>query len=154
MSPPRATDGKLDISVIVDPDSLKGRPAEVTSAWIGYAMARANWISDYIKANPSEAKSYTRSFGEEVAGRDGLCAIWVELKAGQPELRDSYLDQLQKVKEGGFLREYVWINLRLAAWTEPPDLNVERYREWAASNLVGHTVETHGDARIQDAAGK
>jgi hypothetical protein len=38
-----------------------------------------------------------------------------------------------KPYEGGFLREYVWGNLRSTAWTEPPDLKVERYREWAAS---------------------
>ena len=96
-----------------------------------------------------------RTFEEEVTGRDSLATIWGELKANQPGLTDAYLDQLQKVKDAGLMREYVWTNLRPPAWTvEPADLQLAHYGEWAKVNLVGHLVETHADARMGEAATK
>ena len=153
--PSFAKKDKLNISVVLDDKSLQGKPDQVTSAWLGYAMARANWISEHVKVKSPEAKSYARTFEEEVAGRDSLAAIWGELKSSQLDLTDEYLDQLEKVKEAKLLREYVWANLHSAAWTsEPVDLQLARYAEWAKVNLVGHVVETHADARIVDAAAK
>src|SRR6266571_2509115 len=147
--PTLAKKDKLNISVVLDDKSLQGKPQQVTSAWLGYAMARANWISEHVKVNSPEAKSYTRTFEEEVTGRDSLATIWGELKANQPGLTDAYLDQLQKVKDAGLMREYVWTNLRPPAWTlEPADLQLAHYGEWAKVNLVGHLVETHADARM------
>lgn len=146
---------KLNISVTVDADSLKGESPAIMAAWMGYASGRALWISGHIKANPSEAATYTRTFEEEVEGRESLAKIWTELKAEQADLRNRYLDQLVRVRDATLLREYVWMNLRSENWKEQPaDLQLERYREWAARNLVGHVVETHGNARIAGSSGK
>lgn len=147
--------GKLNISVVIDAESLKGRPPAVMAAWLGYASGRALWISSYIKANPSEATTYKRTLEEEVAGRESLADTWVELKAKQADLRDEYLDQLVRVREARLMREYVWVNLRADTWKEQPaDLQLERFREWEAANLLGHVVETHGDARCEGFGGK
>ena len=146
---------KLNISVVLDDKSLEGKPEQVRAAWLGYAMARANWISEHVKAKSPEAKSYTRAFEEEVAGRESLATIWSELRTGQDGLADSYLDQLQKIKNAGLLREYVWVNLHEPGWTTAPaDLQLARYAEWAKLNLTGHVVETYADARIEDSVAK
>ena len=154
-SPSLAKKDKLNISVVLDDKSLEGKPEQVMSAWLGYAMARANWISEHVDVKSPEAKLYTRTLEEEVAGRDSLATIWGELKEKQQGLTDSYLDQLHKVKEAGLLREYVWANLRSSAWpSEPADLQLARYADWAKLNLPGHKVETHADARIEVPAAK
>ncbi len=119
----------------------------MTAAWVDYAMARANWISLHIVAGSPETRSYTRSFDEEVTGRESLVTIWAELKAHDATLRDGYLDELQAVKEAGLNREYVWTSLRPTAWGQQAnDLQLDRYAEWAKVNLGGHIVETHADA--------
>ena len=146
---------KLNISVVIDAETLEGKPPAVTAAWLGYASGRALWISSHIKANPSEATTYTRTFEEEVAGRESLADMWAELKAKQSDLLDVYLDQLLRVREAKLMREYVWVNLRGESWKEQPtDLQIERFQEWAAVHLVGHVVETHGDARCEGFGGK
>ena len=155
VTPALAKKDKLNISVVVDNESLTAKPQGVMGAWIGYAMARANWISDHVKAGSAEAKTYVRTFEEEVAGRDSLVTIWGELKASESGLADLYLDQLQRVKEAGFLREYVWVNLRQAEWSvEPTGLQLARFEAWAKENIDGHVVETHADAKIEKDKGK
>lgn len=145
---------QLDVSVILD-EGLEGKPEAVAAAWTGYALARANWISKHVTLKSFEAKSYSRTLEEEVAGRDALAAIWGELKAEESGLADVYLDALQKVKGAGLLREYVWINLRQPGWiSEPKGLKLKRYIDWAKANLQGHVVETHADVRIEKAAAK
>lgn len=154
-SPAVSADEKLNISVVIDDKSLKGKPEAVTGAWVGYAMARANWISEQVKAKSINPKSYSRTFDEEVAGRESLATIWGELKASDAALADAYLDQLEAVKKAGLLREYVWANLRQPTWTtEPATLDLARYADWAKANLAGHVVETHADARIENVGGK
>jgi hypothetical protein len=141
---------KLKISVVVDAESLEGKDKQIIAAWVGYAMARANWISEHYKTDRASAKWYSRTLDEEAAGRESLAQIWSEFKVKQPRLRDRYLDHLQKVKEAGFLREYVWANLRDPEWkAQPAGLRLERYAEWAKVNLAGHVVQTHADVRIE-----
>jgi hypothetical protein len=141
--------GKLDISVVVDDQALKGKPKNVTSAWLGYAMARAKWISDNVPAGSDLAKSYARTFDEEVAGRVALATIWSELKVAEAGLADVYLDQLQAVNDATYVREYVWTYLRSSAWqTEPGSLRLPLFQEWASGHLHEHQPETHADARV------
>lgn len=150
-----AKDDKLKISVVIDDKSLKGKSEQVTAAWLGYAMARATWISEQVEVKAIDPATYKRVCEEEVAGRDSLATIWAELKEKDGALSDPYLDQLLKVQAAGFLREYVWVNLRLTTWTvEPANLKQAAYSEWATANLSGHVVETHADARIENDAGK
>jgi hypothetical protein len=143
-------DEKVNITVTLDQKALKGKAESVTGAWMGYGIARANWISEHVLGNPETAKAYRRCFEEELAGRENLAKIWSELKHSDPKLKDDYLDQVIMIRGAGFLGEYVWSYLGSADWKQPPkQLRLEAFDKWKASNLSGHKAETFADVKIE-----
>jgi hypothetical protein len=146
---------KLNISVTVDDAQLKGRGEGVTGAWIGYALARANWISEHVEPGTPLAGTYSRSFEEELAGREALVKIWGELKEKDSKLADPYLDGLGSVVREGFVKEYVWTHLRGKEWKEPsPPLRLEEFAQWMKVNWPTHQAETCADVKIERKGGK
>ena len=142
-------DGKTEITITLDEAALKGKPESVTSAWMGYGIARANWLSENILGRPDATKSYRRCFEEELAGRESLAKIWAELKESDVKLKDDYLDQVLMIRNAGFLGEYVWSYLGSADWKQPPkQLRLEAFDKWKASNLEGHKAVTFADVKI------
>jgi len=145
-----ASDDKVNITVTLDEAALKGKPESVTSAWMGYGIARANWISEHVLGNPEAMKTYHRCFQEELTGRESLAKIWSELKHSDPKLKDDYLDQVITIRGAGFLGEYVWSYLGSADWKQPPkQLRLEAFDKWKASSLAGHKAETFADVKIE-----
>lgn len=118
-------------------ESLEVTPA---AAWMGYGVQFA-----------SEVGSESAGFEREVAARQALVEMWVELQAAKPKRSrapDAYLDELTAVYRAGFLREYVWVFLRELAWVAPQEpLSLERFTSWKAVNLKDHTPQTR--ARVE-----
>jgi hypothetical protein len=137
------------VNVTIDQQGLEGRPQAVASAWMGYGLGRANWLSEHVVGKKDVPQPYRRSFEEEVAGRETLAKIWSELKQSDPEARDDYLDALAHVLESGFLREYVWVYLKGPEWqAAPPGLRLGEFATWRESNLAAHEVETFADVTV------
>jgi hypothetical protein len=144
---------KTDVNITLDDEGLKGKPEAVMSAWMGYGLARANWVSEHVIGKSKPLSAYHRSLEEEVAGRESLAKIWLELKQGDRTLSDAYLDQLSSVVASGFLSEYVWVYLRSAEWGEAPQaLRLGDFEKWKTANLSGHKVETLADVTIAEKA--
>jgi len=143
-------DKKVEITVTLDEAALKGKPESVTGAWMGYGIARANWISEHVLVNPGELVSYRRCFEEELAGRESLAKIWAELKQSDAKLKDEYLDQVLVIRSAGFLGEYVWSYLGSADWKQPSkELRLEAFEKWRTANLAGHKAQTLADVKIE-----
>ena len=45
MASAKSKAGKESVNITLDQKQLEGKPEAVMSAWMGYGMARANWIS-------------------------------------------------------------------------------------------------------------
>ena len=143
-------DDKVKITITLDEAALKGKPESVLGAWMGYGIARANWLSENVLTKPGGPATYHRCFEEELAGRESLAKIWIELKQSDPKLKDEYLDQLIVVRHAGFLGEYVWSYLGSPDWKQPPDqLRLEAFENWKASKLVGHKAQTFADVKFE-----
>ena len=133
---------ELPIAVVLS-SSLETRPVPVSSAWLGYALSRLAWINDNVDQDDLETHTYTGSFDEEFTGRQSLAAVWGELKASDPLLKDKYLDELLLVQSNGYLKEYVWTYFGNDSWSAPSEtLKFEEFSKWHAINLDGHTPET------------
>ena len=140
---------ELPVTVILS-STLDERPVAVSSAWLGYALSRLAWINDNVEQDDLKAYTYTGSFYEEFTGRESLAAIWDELKAADPLLKDQYLDELLLVKSNGFLREYVWVYFGNDSWQMPQEeLKFEEFAEWHEVNLSGHDPETLAGLEIR-----
>ena len=140
---------KSQVHVTIDQEGLEGRPQPVSSAWMGYGLARATWVAQNVIEKPEVPRPYRRSFEEELAGREGLTKIWSELKQSDATAVDPYLDALARVLESGFLREYVWVFLKSDDWAAAPEgLRLGELEAWKAANLAGHKVETYADVTV------
>jgi hypothetical protein len=141
-------DDKVEITITLDEAALKGKPESVLGAWMGYGIARANWLSENVLVKPGASESYHRCFEEELAGRESLAKIWIELKQSNAKLKDEYLDQIIAVRHTGFLSEYVWSYLGSADWKQPDTLRLVEFEKWKASNLAGHKAVTLADVKF------
>jgi len=84
-------------------------------------------------------------FEEKVSGLQEAIRFWKRDKAKKPGLSDAYLDDLEKVSDAGFLREYVWHYLRRDRWKMPPDLRLDEFEPWRNEHLKDHRVRVYGD---------
>jgi hypothetical protein len=146
----KSKQGKIGVNITLDEAGLKGKSDSVTAAWMGYGMARANWLSDHVIGKANHPLTYRRTFEEEFTGRETLVKIWSELKESDATLKDAYLDQLVAIQAAGFLAEYVWSYLGSSDWTQVPEqLHLDAFEKWKASNLVGHKPETFAEVKIE-----
>jgi len=143
-------DEKVNITVTLDEAALKGKPESVTGAWMGYGIARANWLSENVLGKPGVQASYRRCFEEELTGRESLAKIWSEMKHSDPKLKDEYLDQVIMIRGAGFLGEYVWSYLGSTDWQQPPEqLRLDAFDKWKVANLAGHKAQTFANVKIE-----
>jgi hypothetical protein len=145
-TPPAKKTGP-QVGIVLDPSLLSG-DTSVTAAWLGYASARAEWIQSNITAEELAQKGYHRTFEEEVAARSSLAKIWKELKSSQTELKNTYLDELLKVYEAGFIKEYTWIFLATNEWSRPEGLRLDEFSIWSNKNIPNHNPETRADVEV------
>jgi len=153
MASAKSKGGKESVNITLDQKQLEGKPEAVMSAWMGYGMARANWISEHVLGKSDRPKDYHRGFEEELAGRESLSKIWSDLKGSDATLKDAYLDQLATVEAAGFMSEYVWTYLGSPEWKDAPQgLRLAEFEKWKTSNLADHKVETCADVTIEEKA--
>jgi len=135
------------VGIVLDP-SLQSGDISIASAWLGYAAARAEWIQTNVSADEIVQKGYHRAFEEEVTSRSSLAKIWKEFGNSQANLKNPYLDDLLKVYESDFIREYTWIYLTSDEWLQPEGLRLDEFSTWTSNNLPNHKPETLAGVEI------
>jgi hypothetical protein len=56
--------------------------------------------------------------------------------------QDPYLQELVRIEEANFVREYVWSCLHDADWQPPRDLRLDEFLPWFDASLRSHRVES------------
>ncbi len=126
---------------VFSPEAVEKKSPAALAAWLGYAGARIHFREEHGIPLPTGSESSTPSYEEEVFARDALASLWATLREG-PE-PDSYLETLTKVKEAGFLREYVHVFLvRQDSTKGGHTLRLTEFEEWRGLHLVDHKPET------------
>ncbi|MGE0084087.1 MAG: hypothetical protein AB7S75_06665 [Desulfococcaceae bacterium] len=116
---------------------------ETAAAWTTYAGTKVLVrTGEYFEMHP-ERIGQPSSFDEECFARDALAEFW----ATYPDdlvITDDYLHSLVRIRNEGFIREYVWHFLREDTWTEPEGIDLESFHEWMAENgLASHKPVTY-----------
>ena len=123
------------------------RPPGERGVWLVYLMKRAKWHELDNECGDTETV-VVPSFDEECHARAATLKTYRALREGDPQLDVPYFNDLSKVADAGFLREYVWIYLHQPSWQQTPNgLNVAEFDQWRASNLRNHTPQTEGSIK-------
>ena len=124
------------VQVQLDPSLLNGQDPALVNAWTAYANGRADWIRQNTPGDEMLLTGYHRSFDEEVAGRTALVLAWLSEKQVEPGLRNPYLDELVKVYQAHFIKEYTWTYFAASDWERPKELDLRAYMAWSQRHLT------------------
>jgi hypothetical protein len=111
----------------------------VLQSWVSYSLTRSVCQLELGGDNPARASS----FDCELMARRHLLETWHERQAKNPDIKDTYLDELSAVQKEGYLPEYVAEHFRRRHWSLPSDLRRRAYREWRREHLNHHAPATH-----------
>lgn len=136
--------------VTVNWDSRAGQSKEQSAVWLGYLIARANYIKQHENEYADVKGILIPHFAEEVDARSKAARTYEELSAKDKKLHDDYFEDLVKVEEAGFMEEYVWTYLRQSTWadSERPSKLAE-FASWKEANLPNHRAVTYGSISIR-----
>jgi hypothetical protein len=117
-------------------------PSSAQTAWLSYGVARMTFLHE--RRVPMRIGQLDPGFDEEVLGRRVMASVWSAYRKGpRPALRDAYLDDLVRVAEAGYLREYVWTFLHRPSWgASPNDLDLAGFGAWSEAHLARHAPVT------------
>ena len=102
-----------------------------------FGISLANWVeeNENVKALPDGV--YTPSFKALISAFDTQIAIWNQLSENDPQ-KSLYMDNLVKVNNAGFTREYIWMHHKDPSWKSINDLKLDEFKTWASINITGH----------------
>ena len=110
----------------------------VLQSWVAYSLARSACQLEVGGDNPARVNTY----GCEFTARRLLIDTWDEKRALDPSISERYLDDLSKVRNAGYLDEYVVRYFGKRDWQVPAEVNVGEFRDWQREYLRGHKPET------------
>ncbi|MGH8194253.1 MAG: hypothetical protein ACREQ8_07635 [Woeseiaceae bacterium] len=113
-------------------------PDPVLQSWVSYSLTRSACQLQIGGQNPARATS----FECELTAREHLLETWKEHRAENPALTDGYLDELLRVRDAGYLDEYILRHFRKKSWHEPPGIDRENFESWQKRHLRRHKPET------------
>jgi hypothetical protein len=119
-------------------------PERERAIWLAYLMFRVDHADPTTDCGPTET-IVVPTFEQEVQARNATLKTYHSIQKRDPELDISYFNDLSRVSDAGFLREYVWVYLRQESWSQNPlDLRLVEFDTWRQSNLSGHIPQTQG----------
>ncbi len=132
-------DGVTDGDTFYLSDRALTDDSPVLQSWVAYSLARSACQLEIGGENPARVSSY----GCEFTARRILLDTWDEKRSGQTTVRDEYLDSLIRVREAGYLDEYVVHYFQRKEWLVPAEVDVRGFQDWRRQNLRRHKPETH-----------
>lgn len=138
-------------TIVVYDKTLEEEPSDdILAAWMGYGLARANWIRDRFSEGKLDINAHQPAFDEELRARETMAKIWKELKETAPENKDPYLDAVAAVYDAGYLSEYVWVYLKRDNWNkQPKGLKLDEFAKWRKKNLALHQAQTLVNIKLE-----
>src|ERR1039458_4709295 len=136
---------KFKVEVLI----VGGVKPEEGVIWMFYPMGRSMFITKHPELYENQSGIVVPTFEEEVLGRfmlaDGVENV---LKQGKPA-PSTYLADVLRTHQAGYLREYVWWYLGQPTWPKDQQpANLLPFMVWANGNLRNHVVQTYGGVKI------
>jgi hypothetical protein len=124
-------------------------PAETErTIWLAYLMYRVAHATP-IKDCTREPTVVIPTFDEEFEARDATLKTYLRFRQRDAKYDLPYFNDLSRVSDAGFLREYVWVYLRQKSWSaEPSGLRLSEFETWQAENLKDHVPQSQGAIKV------
>jgi hypothetical protein len=110
----------------------------VLQSWVTYSLMKSACQLEIGGKNPARNSDY----GCEFTARWHLVKAWEAQRAEHEDAADSYLDDLLRVRDAGFLDEYTVLYFGKDGWLVPTEVSVDTFRAWQRKNLRGHKPQT------------
>jgi hypothetical protein len=127
--------------------SVMNKPA-LAVVWRQYGELKVKWRTEIFRERFPDEKSYRYTFAEEYECRKLLAEKWEELQGTRGKHEDDYLDNLVKVKNSRFFKEYIYSYFKNGDWDVNENiLYLDDFKKWCDLNLDGPKKETHIDLK-------
>ena len=110
----------------------------VLQSWVTYSLMKSACQLEIGGDNPARNSDY----GCEFTARRHLVEAWEAQLAEHEGAADSYLDDLFRIREAGFLDEYTVHYFGKSHWQVPAEVRVDDFRAWRQKNLRRHRPQT------------
>ncbi|MDH3338265.1 MAG: hypothetical protein OEM85_18240 [Gammaproteobacteria bacterium] len=110
----------------------------VLQSWVAYSLVKSVCQLELGGENPARQSSYDCEF----RARNVLVDAWAEQRAEDPDVRDSYLDELLAIREAGYLGEYTAYFFRRNNWQVPDEVDADAFDDWRRQHLRRHRPQT------------
>jgi len=111
----------------------------VLQSWVAYSLMKSTCQLELGGDNPARNSSY----GCEFTARQHLLNAWEAQRDEHPGASDAYLDSMLRVREAGFLDEYVVHYFGKKQWQVPIEVQVNKFKTWQRKHLRRHKPQTH-----------
>lgn len=112
--------------------------------WRQYGELKVKWRTEIFRERFPDAESYQSTFEEEYECRKFLAEKWEELKDTRSATEDAYLDNLVKVKNSRYFREYIYSYFKEGNWDiDEDELYLDEFKKWKKLYMNGPKSETH-----------
>lgn len=118
--------------IVLDPNLIGND--NTAPGWIAYGLALKAWTPTYDESG--EPDLYER----EVYARSKAASIWQELLAAKKVKPAPELDDLSKIHQAGYMREYVWRYIFLSTGDTPENVDLAAFEQWMSTNLPEHVA--------------
>jgi hypothetical protein len=106
----------------------------VLQSWVTYSLVKSACQLEIGGENPARNSDY----GCEYTARRRLVEAWVAQRAEHEGATDSYLDDLVRVRDAGYLDEYTVHYFGKDHWQVPAEVRIDSFRDWRKINLRKH----------------
>lgn len=123
-------------------EGIIDKPA-LAAVWHQYGEMKVDWRTERFQSQfPNETK-YRYTFEEEYECRMHLAEQWEKLKSENPRFSDEYLDNLVKVKNSRYFREYIYSYFKEGSWNYDKDrLCLDEFKRWRKLHMDGKKKAT------------
>jgi len=97
-----------------------------------YGSSRIAWEKE--EGGSRKSDMYER----EIFSSEMIAEFWKKMQENGDASPSQNVEDLVKIEDAGFMREYVWVYLYKEGWVEPEDLNLDTFKAWADQNLLNH----------------
>jgi len=106
----------------------------VLQSWVTYSLMKSACQLEIGGANPARNSDY----GCEFTARRHLVEAWEAQRTEHEGATDSYLDDLLRVRDAGYLDEYTVHYFGKQHWQVPAEVRIDAFKAWRRENLRKH----------------
>lgn len=123
--------------------SIMNEPA-LAVVWRQYGELKVKWRTEIFRERFPREKSYRYTFEEEYDCRKLLAEKWEEMQGTRGERSNTYLDNLVKVKNSRYFKEYIYSYFKKGDWDVNENiLYLDDFKKWRDLYMDGPKKETH-----------